>query len=350
MILFNNYKEKSKYPYQFNFAIFDKIEAKDILGLTAKLEHGINIYDNFNNLRLFIKDYKLLVMNMNMDTSTVGILKCPVVEIPLGNPYDEDYGCEHYINDTEVILRKVFEPIFEKGLNLNILFDSDYFEKNLVAMDIVKREYMNKKVLFNPIKSTSIDLPQIAMNELDNKLIAKYIINSDEIIVECFKPKNSVIFSYYEKMLFANRLFFSKGIRYNTTKNNTLTDGFDITFTVNEEDRFKYRVVYKKTVEVDKLINMIMANKAPIKTLTTNQLVPKVIKAIITTNPYNIEKISSMSLTDEDYKLAVSLDGGVLAFIPEDRKTIELCEIAVKNEQYAEHFVPKHLNKLKMAI
>jgi len=48
-------------------------------------------------------------------------------------------------------------------------------------------------------------------------------------------------------------------------------------------------------------------------------------------------------LIDGDYKKVLYKDGGLLGLIPEDRRSIELCRIAVGEEPYAEKFVPEEL-------
>jgi hypothetical protein len=45
--------------------------------------------------------------------------------------------------------------------------------------------------------------------------------------------------------------------------------------------------------------------------------------------------------TDEIYLIIVKTDGQILRFIPEDRKTYQICLEAVKNSETAMHHVPE---------
>ena len=57
--------------------------------------------------------------------------------------------------------------------------------------------------------------------------------------------------------------------------------------------------------------------------------------------------LSIKNKTEKICKLAVSLNGLLLAHIPEDKKTLELCMIAMEQNKAAEKFVPdKYKEKL----
>jgi len=60
-------------------------------------------------------------------------------------------------------------------------------------------------------------------------------------------------------------------------------------------------------------------------------------------NPYNFEKLKDEYQTIALCKKIVSLDGGLLGLVPEDRRTLEVCQIAVENEPFATTFIPKAL-------
>jgi len=83
-----------------------------------------------------------------------------------------------------------------------------------------------------------------------------------------------------------------------------------------------------------------------------SQIVPdeyvreSLIEAIFLKNPLDIQYINSTRLTDEHYKRMLCKDGGLLGLIPEARRTMKLCKIAVENEAYAERFVPEKLKLL----
>jgi len=70
------------------------------------------------------------------------------------------------------------------------------------------------------------------------------------------------------------------------------------------------------------------------------------IKLITRRNPMDMQFINPNLLTDEDYGRMLRQDGGLLGLIPEDRRSLELCQIAIKNEDYAETFIPSKFKSL----
>jgi len=60
----------------------------------------------------------------------------------------------------------------------------------------------------------------------------------------------------------------------------------------------------------------------------------------------DIQFVNTTLLTDAHYIKVLSKDGGLLGLIPEERRTRELCMIAVENESYAEKFIPENLKSL----
>jgi len=70
------------------------------------------------------------------------------------------------------------------------------------------------------------------------------------------------------------------------------------------------------------------------------------IDAIIEKNPMDIEFIKAGFLSDEHYRKVLHKDGGLLGLIPNRRRTLELCKIAIEDEAYAKLFIPKKLKRL----
>jgi len=70
------------------------------------------------------------------------------------------------------------------------------------------------------------------------------------------------------------------------------------------------------------------------------------IEAIALRNPMDIEFVNADLLSDGDYKQILCRDGGLLGLVPEDRRNLELCQVAVEEEPYAETFVPERLKSL----
>jgi len=70
------------------------------------------------------------------------------------------------------------------------------------------------------------------------------------------------------------------------------------------------------------------------------------IDAIINQNPIDIQYINAILLTDAKYEEVLKKDGGLLGIIPLERRTLLLCKVAVKEESYAERFVPVELKSL----
>jgi len=67
---------------------------------------------------------------------------------------------------------------------------------------------------------------------------------------------------------------------------------------------------------------------------------------ILYRNPLDLQFVNPNLISDEHYKKALYKDGGLLGLIPENRRTLELCKIALENEEYAERFIPEALRSL----
>jgi len=70
------------------------------------------------------------------------------------------------------------------------------------------------------------------------------------------------------------------------------------------------------------------------------------IKAIVNRNPLDLQYINATLLSDKIYARVLRKDGGLLGLVPEERRTLTLCEIAIFEEQYAERFIPQKLRSL----
>ena len=71
-----------------------------------------------------------------------------------------------------------------------------------------------------------------------------------------------------------------------------------------------------------------------------------VIRVIFLKNPMDIQYINPKLLSDDHYKRVLYKDGGLLGLVPEVRRTLELCKIAIAEEPYAEKFVPERFKSL----
>jgi len=72
----------------------------------------------------------------------------------------------------------------------------------------------------------------------------------------------------------------------------------------------------------------------------------RLLEAITIKNPIDIEFVNPNLLTDDHYKRILCRDGGLLGLIPEERRTLELCKLAISEEEYAVKFVPEGLKSL----
>jgi len=70
------------------------------------------------------------------------------------------------------------------------------------------------------------------------------------------------------------------------------------------------------------------------------------VDAIVFKNPMDIQFICEALITDKDYENVLLKDGGLLGVVPESRRSLELCQIAVNEEAYAINFVPENLKSL----
>jgi len=70
------------------------------------------------------------------------------------------------------------------------------------------------------------------------------------------------------------------------------------------------------------------------------------IDAIIERNPMDIQYVNTTLLTNEQCKRILRKDGGLLGLFPVKQRTSELCRIAVKEEPYAEKFIPERFKSV----
>jgi len=70
------------------------------------------------------------------------------------------------------------------------------------------------------------------------------------------------------------------------------------------------------------------------------------IDAIILKNPLDIQYISPFLLKKDHYERILRKDGGLLGLIPYERRSLELCKLAIKDEVYAKKFIPQELKSL----
>jgi len=93
-------------------------------------------------------------------------------------------------------------------------------------------------------------------------------------------------------------------------------------------------------------VNKYLEGK-PLTEMISNECVSEsLIDAIIGKNPMDIRYINSTLLSDDHYKRVLGKDGGLLGLIPIERRTLGLCKLAIKDEPYAETFVPENLKNL----
>jgi len=106
----------------------------------------------------------------------------------------------------------------------------------------------------------------------------------------------------------------------------------------------------KKSVaeKAELFINKYLSGKSIKEKIPDEYLVNRVmlIFDIIRENPMDIQYISPNLLTNEHYKKVLQKDGGLLGLLPEERRTLELCKVAVLEEPYAKKFVPEELKSL----
>jgi len=103
-------------------------------------------------------------------------------------------------------------------------------------------------------------------------------------------------------------------------------------------------------LNINKLADLVLEKYLLVKTLkmtVSDECVTKLlIETIIDNNPLDIEFINSNLISDDDYRNVLRKDGGLLGIIPEDRRNLELCKIAVTEELYAIKFVLENLRSL----
>jgi len=325
--------------YNKKLIIYDKIDTGDIFTIVSKLQFGVMVYEEFNNIRISMHKKNLQIVNLRFTSPTEG-LDCQVVEFPVRTDIGKTF-------------RDVVGTILKnETFNLTALFSALYLKVH--GIDTVKSQKIAGNDIFNPVKRDIYDFPKIDGEVLNNKLLAYYIINSEDLSISCFENKDPENFieslSNYGRLSLAYDLHSTESLISDKSTNIVTDEGFDITFSLPAEYYFLgYNMVYDKNKRFKEIINSIKNCEVSVESLTKEDLVPMVVSAIIRSNPYNIEKLPLIQLTDEDYSLAVSLDGGVLALIPEDRKTLDICNVAMENEPYAKEFIPESL-KGKFAI
>jgi len=89
-----------------------------------------------------------------------------------------------------------------------------------------------------------------------------------------------------------------------------------------------------------------LLGKTITKMVPDKRVSEELIDAIILKSPMDIQFIKAKLLSNDHYSRVLLKDGGLLGLIPEKRRTLELCRLAVLNEEYAEKFVPEELKSL----
>jgi len=82
------------------------------------------------------------------------------------------------------------------------------------------------------------------------------------------------------------------------------------------------------------------------KTIPDEYICKLVMATLLARHPMDIQFVNEKLVTDDDYTKVLLKDGGLLGIIPEERRTLELCQIAVDEEPYAVRFVPETLRSL----
>jgi len=332
MIVFENNK----------YVVYDKITNIDITELADHLQHGREVFDKHSNLRFSVFRNILQIADLK-NASPVGNPKIQLIEAVI------KYNIRMTVKD-------IFEPILDWGSNLNWLFDADFLKdlSSKIDTNLDKYEDTLGDAIFNPMKKEFFDFPELFKSNLDKKVLAYYIINSESLTVIRYDKKGKDFagtLSNSETIEFAEKLFYTKTINYDSRINKIRKEGFEITINLSDDEQFTYRIIHKDSIhneslEIDGIIMAIKNNEMKVENLPDKYLTPRVITEIIKISPYNVENISPIRLTAEDYKLAVSIDGAVLALIPEAWRTLDICKIAIENEPYAESFVPESLKRL----
>jgi len=97
---------------------------------------------------------------------------------------------------------------------------------------------------------------------------------------------------------------------------------------------------------VDSVKEAYLQGKPPTEIIPNFFVDRYLIQAIINENPLDLQYINDKLLTDDNYREVLFRDGGLLGIIPEERRTLELCQIAILDELYAEKFIPEELRSL----
>jgi len=112
-------------------------------------------------------------------------------------------------------------------------------------------------------------------------------------------------------------------------------EGLELANIVNEESRF-----------LEKYIEYHLTGQRLIKMIPDMFVGERLIEYMVLSKPMDIQYINPNLIKDADYGKLLRKDGGLLGLIPEDRRTLELCEIAIGEEEYAVRFIPEKLKGL----
>ena len=187
----------------------------------------------------------------------------------------------------------------------------------------------------------------------DNRIYPFYYQFSNDAGHPDIQEKNYVTFK--DDFIIKNeevRVLFSKQNPENSQREiiaivETIDNPVYLKFMIGETG---LELISSKRIELQKNINLFVENYLSGKLL--KEKVPDeyvcefLLKAIVLTNPMDIQYVNTNLLTDEHYKRVLLEDGGLLGLLPVERRTLDLCKLALAEEPYAEKFIPEELKSL----
>jgi len=183
----------------------------------------------------------------------------------------------------------------------NAIVGNDEFAINSGHSDIVEKKYINKFTRFI-IFGKTVRVLYIKTNPLD--------LSETITIVETIDSRPSTYLKFMVNI---------KGLKKKKTHGEILSAEF---------------------------LKEYLSGKEIIKQIPDDCITELTIGAIIFKNPLDIQFVSEGLVSDVHYMQVLRKDGGLLGLIPANRRTLELCRVAIKEEPFAEKFIPEELRCL----
>jgi len=279
-------------------------------------------------------------------------LKCPDIVWSLAK--------DRYPNQ---ILEFLWNNVILCGWKLSDLFDKDKTQAIRNRLKLVFSSSYGLENVMSSIPSNEVYSPLGRISIPTNfperdKLMTKDILallSKETVRIEVYDKKTRLnIGTLYDSNVDMSVLVATYGFKVEMYHTREYFVGLDFSIKRKDNNKYIYRINYcneeKFKSQYDEFVKEIRSNQIKVIDIPVSFLDDNLIFEIINKNAYNIEHLPQELLVDKYYLMAVGYDGGLLALVPDEKITIELCKVALENDEIALNFIPEKYKKLLKGI